>query len=307
MPPTRGAMPKKAKRKQKTAAPRATSSPILNFIKELFYIFCAVLVINSFVLASFEVPTGSMEDTVAIGDRVFVNKFIYGGSTPYTIPLTSIRIPHFRVPGFRAVARGDVIVFDWPGPRDQVEKPTQTWYLKRCIGLPGDTILVKNRALYVNGILVPDPAHSRHLRTEVLPPGAAIRDIFPRGSTFNADNYGPLVVPWRGMKLALTADNFQGWEVFILREGHDARLEGGKVLIDGRETNEYAVERDYIFAMGDNRDNSLDSRFWGFVPRKDVVGTPMIVYWSWNPDIPIYDVFDKIGSINLRRIGTIIR
>ena len=78
-------------------------SQTFGFIRDLIYAFVAVLVINSFVLASFEVPTGSMEDTVKIGDRLFVNKFVYGGSTPYTIPLTSIRIPHFRVPGFRQV------------------------------------------------------------------------------------------------------------------------------------------------------------------------------------------------------------
>ncbi len=300
-------MPRKVKRKQKAAAPKGSRSSVLNFIKELLFIFGAVLVINSFVLASFEVPTGSMEDTVAIGDRVFVNKFIYGGSTPYTIPLTSVRIPHFRVPGFRAVARGDVIVFDWPGPRDQVEKPLQAWYLKRCIALPGDTILIKNRILYVNDRVVPDPPHSKHLRPEALPAGMTNPAIFPRGSNFNEDNYGPLVVPWKGMKLPLTSDNFLGWEVFIRREGHEARLEQGKVLIDGRETQAYAVERDYVFAMGDNRDNSLDSRFWGFVPREDVVGTPMIVYWSWNPSIPFYDIFAKLGSLNVRRIGRIIR
>ena len=98
----------------------------------------AVLFINSFVVASFEVPTGSMEDTVKIGDRVLVNMFSYGGSTPYTIPLTSVRIPHFRVPGIRPVAHGDVIVLDWPGERDQAEKPVQMWFMKRCIGLPGE-------------------------------------------------------------------------------------------------------------------------------------------------------------------------
>jgi signal peptidase I len=79
------------------------SGGIKGFIRDVVYAAVAVLIINSFVLASFEVPTGSMEDTVMPGDRLFVNKFIYGGTTPYTIPFTSIRIPHFRVPGFRSV------------------------------------------------------------------------------------------------------------------------------------------------------------------------------------------------------------
>jgi signal peptidase I len=244
---------------------------------------------------------------VAIGDRLFVNKFIYGGSTPYTIPLTSIRIPHFRVPGFRPVARGDVIVFDWPGGRDEVEKPLQMWYLKRCVGLPGDTVQIRNQVLYVNDAVVPDPPHAKHIRGRVLAPGLANRQIFPIGSNYNEDNYGPIVVPRKGMKIALSAANFMGWEVFIRREGHEAQLQEAKVLIDGKETNEYTVERDTIFAMGDDRDNSLDGRFWGFVPVEDVIGTPMIVYWSWDPSIPIYHIFDKLGSVNFRRIGTLIR
>jgi signal peptidase I len=295
----------KATKKQVSAA--KPKSALLSFIKELVFILLAVLVINSFVLASFEVPTGSMEDTVAIGDRVFVNKFIYGGSTPYTIPLTSIRIPHLRVPGFRNVARGDVIVFDWPGNRDDTEKPLQMWYLKRCIGLPGDTLQIKNQVLYVNDTPVPDPPRGKHIRGTILPPGRANRLIFPPGSNFNEDNYGPMVVPRKGMKIALNIANFMGWEVFLRREGHAAELREEKVFIDGRETEEYIVQRDYIFAMGDNRDNSLDSRFWGFAPLEDVIGTPMIVYWSWDPAIPIYHLIDKLSSVNLRRIGTIIR
>jgi signal peptidase I len=283
------------------------TSSILTFIKELAFILFAVLIINSFVMASFEVPTGSMEDTVAIGDRVFVNKFIYGGTTPYAIPLTSIRIPHIRVPGFRNVAKGDVIVFDWPGGRDQVEKPVQMWYLKRCIALPGDTLQIKNQVVYVNGNVFPNPPLSKHIRGAILSPEAANRYIFPRGANFNEDNYGPVVVPSKGMKLTVDTANFEAWEVFIRREGHDPQIQDGKVFIDGKETREYKVERDYVFAMGDNRDNSLDSRFWGFVPREDVIGTPFIVYWSWDPTIPIYHLIDKLSSVNLRRIGTIIR
>ncbi len=300
-------MGKRSKPARKPASASKPKSTILGFLKELVFIFGAVIVINSFVLASFEVPTGSMEDTVLIGDRVFVNRFMYGGSTPYTIPLTSVRIPHVRVPGFRKVAHGDVIVFDWPGPRDQVEKPTQMWYLKRCIGLPGDEVRIQNRDVYVNGKVVPDPPHSKHIRPTPYAPGVVNRYVFPRGANFNEDNYGPIVVPRKGAKIELTPANFAGWEVFIRREGHAAELQGDSVLIDGVETKSYQVGRDYVFAMGDNRDNSLDSRFWGFVPLEDVIGTPMIVYWSWDPSIPIYNLIDKLKSVQLGRIGTIVR
>jgi len=282
-------------------------SESLGFLRDVLYALIAVLIINSFVLASFEVPTGSMEDTVKVGDRLFVNKFIYGGTTPYTIPMTSIRIPHIRVPGFRSVKHGDVIVFDWPGPRDQVEKPTQTWYLKRCIGLPGDVVQIKERIVTINGKKTPLPPHGKYLRQEPEPTDFRNPYIFPSGANFNADNYGPIVVPQKGMSLVLNAQSFPGWQVFIQREGHSAELVDGKILIDGKAASYYVVGRDYLFAMGDNRDNSLDSRYWGFVPIEDVIGTPMIVYWSWSPQIPIYNILAKLGSINLGRIGTIVR
>ena len=287
--------------------PLAVKSQSHGFIRDVVYALFAVLVINSFVLASFEVPTGSMEDTVKTGDRLFVNKFIYGGSTPYTIPLTSIRIPHLRVPGFRKVARGDVIVFDWPGNRDQVEKPTQMWYLKRCIALPGDTLRIDQRVVYVNGKIFQNPNHSKFLRPASEPADYRNPYIFPRGAKFNEDDYGPIVIPQKGMTLILNSQTFPAWEVFIRREGHAAEMTDGKIFIDGRETSYYTVARDYLFAMGDNRDDSLDSRFWGFVPLEDVIGTPILVYWSWNPKIPIYDLYSKICSINLRRMGTIVR
>jgi len=295
------------KQKSPRKSGKPEKSPFLGFIKDLVYAFLAVLVINSFVLASFEVPTGSMEDTVKIGDRLFVNKFIYGGSTPYTIPFTSIRIPHFRVPGFRSVGRGDVIVFDWPGNRDQVVKPTQVWYLKRCVGLPGDTIRIDQRVVYVNGKVFQNPVHSKFIRSATYPTGSWNPYIFPRGAKFNEDNYGPIVVPQKGMTMILNSKTYPSWEVFIRREGHSAEMAGGKIIIDGRETSYYTVGRDYIFAMGDNRDDSLDSRFWGFVPLEDVIGTPLLVYWSWDPKIPIYHFFSKIRSVNLERVGTIVR
>ena len=282
-------------------------SQTFGFLRDLIYAFLAVLVVNSFVLASFEVPTGSMEDTVKAGDRLFVNKFIYGGSTPYTIPFTSIRIPHYRVPGFRSVKRGDVIVFDWPGYRDQIEKPIQTWYLKRCIGLPGDVIQIRKRVVSVNGKEVQVPVHGKFLRAEPEPEDYRNPSIFPRDTNFNEDNYGPITIPQKGMKLPLNAQTFPAWQVFIEREGHAAEIANDKVWIDGKEISYYVVDKDYLFAMGDNRDNSLDSRFWGFVPLENVIGTPILVYWSWDPQISILDLYSKISSVNLGRVGTIVR
>jgi signal peptidase I len=131
--------------------------------------------------------------------------------------------------------------------------------------------------------------------------------IFPPTARFNEDNYGPVVVPKKGMAITLTSETYPMWEVFIAREGHKPALRAdGTVLIDDKAQSTYTVERDYLFGMGDNRDNSLDSRFWGFIPAENVVGTPMFVYWSWSSDTPIANIVEKISSIRLSRVGTLI-
>ncbi len=280
---------------------------VLAFFRELVIVVGAFLVLNNFLIASFLVPTGSMENEVLAGDLLFVNKFIYGGTSPRNIPFTNIRLPWFRVPGFKNIHHGDVIVFVFPGYREEIQPEEFTFYLKRCVGLPGDTIEVKNRVLYVNGQPAPLPRHMKFSFNRTVPSDQIDERIFPRGALWNEDNYGPLVVPKRGMKIPLNRENFLAWEIFIRREGHEVYLVGDQLEVDGKPVQEYIVERDYLFGMGDARDNSLDSRYWGFIPKENLVGTPIITYWSWSPDIPIYSIFDKIASVRWNRIGTLIQ
>lgn len=282
--------------------------PVKDFFKDVAFVLVAFFFLNSFVLASFEVPTGSMENEIMAGDFLFVNKYLYGGTTPRTIPFTNIRLPWFRVPAFRGVERGDVIVFEFPGQRDEVVSPEFTFYLKRAVALNGDTVQIANRVLYVNGRPSPLPRHMKYNTYTIKPAGFADDRIFPKGSPFNEDNWGPVRVPRKGDVIPLNAGTFDAWQVFIGREGHRASLDAsGKVFVDGVPVDSYTVEQNYIFGMGDNRDNSLDGRFWGFIPEQNIVGTPMIVYWSWDPDIPIYSIVDKLSSIRLSRLGTIIK
>ena len=94
--------------------------------------------------------------------------------------------------------------------------------------------------------------------------------------------------------------------VALVEVFHRLRLIDDEVQIDGKPVNEYIVERDYLFGMGDHRDNSLDGRYWGFIPKQNLVGTPLIVYWSWDTNIPLYDIFSKLASIRWGRVGTLI-
>lgn len=273
-------MAKQGETKQDQAAPQSKKEKIIAQIKEFVIVFGGFILLNNFVIASFLVPTGSMENEVMTGDFLMVNKFIYGASTPRNIMFTNIRLPWTTLPEFKDVKRGDVIVFEFPGMRDEVKPSEFTFYLKRCIAISGDTLLIRNRVVYVNGQPSPLPKNMK-FNFAPKPPGYVDERIFPPGAPFNEDNYGPIVIPKKGMVMTITPDNFHMWETFIKRDGHSPELTGnGKVLIDGKETNRYVVDKDYLWGMGDNRDNSLDSRFWGFVPRENVVGTPMFVYFS---------------------------
>jgi signal peptidase I len=279
-----------------------------SLINDIVWVLVAFFFLNSFVIASFEVPTGSMENEIMAGDFLFVNKFIYGGSTPRTIPATNIRIPWFRLPAFSDVERGDVIVFEFPGYRDEVHPEEFTFYLKRAIGIAGDTVEIRNRVVYVNGKPGMIPRNIKFNYPRGQSPDVQNPRIFPEGSGYNEDYWGPMRVPKEGDVIDLSVENFRQWRVFIEREGHTAILHPADgVVIDGKPAELYTVEQDYLFGMGDNRDNSLDGRFWGFIPEDNIIGTPMIVYWSWNPDLNLTDLIAKLGSIRFNRIGTIIR
>lgn len=284
---------------------------LVSLIKTVLGAIVVVMFLNGALIASFVVPTGSMEKTVMPGDFLFVNKFIYGPTTPQIIPFVNIPLPYYKFPGPKDPETGDVIVFVFPGHRDEVKSAQFTYYLKRCVATAGDTIEFKDKQIYVNGIVQKLPDHA--VLQEGTDPNEEYQRAltFPRYSGYTADNYGPLRIPKKGDKIALTPKNISQWDTFIIREGNeDATSDGKNVYINGEKVEEYTVLRDYCFAAGDNRDNSLDSRFWGFVPYDNVVGTPLLVYWSW----PVEDEFgnqttlgDKLASVRWGRIGTIIK
>ena len=280
--------------------------------KEYFITIVATLLValflKSFVIEAFRIPSASMENTLRVGDFLFVNKFLYGAETPPHIPFTNIEIPHFRFPAINQPRRGDVIVFEYPGDRDDVKPEEGVVYIKRCIAIPGDTLLIQDKTVFVNGREFLLPPHARRLEQSDFLPREAFPLIFPKGSPFNPDYYGPLIVPYKGMELDLSGGAIGEWQTFIEREGHRVEVgSDGSVEIDGVPETRYTVQRDYLFMMGDNRDNSLDSRFWGFVPKENIIGKAMFVYWSWDSSIPVGSIGDKIAAIRWSRIGTLIR
>ena len=286
-----------------------------------------------------------MERTLLAGDFVIVSKLHYGPRLPQSIgiPFTDIyipglRLPTGRIPGFSEPRRGDVVVFNFPVEDDPIGRKTH--YIKRIVGMPGDTLTIVDKVPHANGRAMPlmpemqqkwlairkstaafpidrlestgvedvgrvgsqldgvsfqstvalarEVGHWKEIESiqPLVIPAAAPRSqkIFPAGSGFGRDNYGPVYVPSKGDVLHLTRETLPIYRDVIERfEGHELSYgRGGVIRIDGKQTNQYVVEQDYFFVLGDNRDSSYDSRFWGFVPWDHVVGRATTIYFSWN-------------------------
>ncbi len=204
------------------------------YIEAIVFALIVALCVMTFVVQSFEIPSGSMIPTLLLGDRVLVNKFIFGTR----IPLSDVKICALREP-----RRGEIVVFE---PPEGFESPLgrNIHLIKRVIGIPGDTIQIVNKKLFVNGKeFVVKNAHWDD-------PGIIDRGVSVR------DNFGPITVPPHS-----------------------------------------------YFMMGDNRDNSYDSRFWGFVPEPEITGKMIVIYWSW--DITTTNLLERIKAIRWGRIGMV--
>ena len=267
----------------------------------------AGLFLKTFVIEAFRIPSGSMENTLLAGDFVLVNKFIYGARTPATIPFTSLRLPVLSLPGFASPQRGDVLVFRFPGERDELNPVESVDYVKRCVAVPGDTLEITDKVVSVNGRNLSLPLFAKFGAPGSCPRGVADDRIFPAGSEFNPDNYGPIVIPRDGMLIPLSSKTLDQWRILIMREGHSvATGRGDTVLIDGTPATRYRVEKNYYFVMGDNRSNSLDSRFWGFVPGDLIVGKALLVYWSTDESSG-RSFTGRLFSVRWPRIGMIVK
>ncbi len=278
------------------------------FFKNLLFALVAALLIKSFLIETSRVPTGSMEKTIMVGDFLFVNKFIYGSSSPRNIPFTNVELPYFQLPALADPEKGDIVVFEYPGDRDELYPKEISNYVKRCMATPGDTIEIKNKVVFINGKEAPIPPHIQYLDPYPIPAGVADFQIFPKGAPWNKDNYGPYVIPKKGDVIELNTKNIERWRTIIDREfgRRVVKVRNGKITIDGKEVNSYTIQKDYYFMMGDNRDDSADSRYWGLVPRDLVVGEALMIYWSWDPSISFSNFFRLLGSVRVNRIAKLV-
>lgn len=298
----------KIETKQKVET-RKRKSKFREYFDALVFAAVVAFFIKVFLFEAYRIPTGSMENTLLVGDFLLVTKFTYGATTPRNIPFTDIRLPYYKLPGFKNPKLGDIIVFDFPGEREEKQSKEVLNYIKRCVGLPGDSIRVINKVLYNNGTPFPNPPNSKFI-SPLQPPEISNPRIFPKGSGWNEDNYGPIRVPKAGDKIKIDSTNYEGWKMFVIREGGKIEMRQDKlVYVDGQVLPDgmYTVKRDYLFMMGDNRNNSLDSRYWGFMPTENIVGEAFMIYWSWDANIGFNEFLNLLKSIRWERIGHLIR
>jgi len=279
----------KSKKSVEKAQEKEKPSALREWLNAAVFAVVAAFLINTFLFQNYNVPTGSMERTILPGDFLVVSKLTYGPRLP---------IIGYRLPGFTDVKQNDIVVF--------IQPRTDENYVKRCVAIAGQTLEIKNRVMYVDGVESPLPEQGQFIG-EPAPPNYIEPSIFPKYAPYNKDNYGPIYLPKKGDTLTLNAQNYEYYRYLLEYEGHQARLINGQVMIDGKPSSTYLVQQNYYFMIGDNRDNSLDSRFWGYVPEKNIVGSPLFIYWSWDPDLPLYNIFGKLASVRWSRIGTIVK
>ena len=204
-------------------------SAVREFAEIIVLALFIALIFKTLVIQTYKIPSESMTPTLYPGDQILVSKCSYGIPIPFS---------DISVPGFRTPHRGDVVVFKFPLDH-------RVHYIKRLVGLPGDTIEIKNKVLYVNG------------EEYVVAEAQFIDPMVMPGAVSRRDNYGPITVPPGA-----------------------------------------------LFMMGDNRDNSNDSRFWGLVDEDELIGRTVMIYWSWDRNNDNF--FATCSHIRWDRIGTIL-
>lgn len=347
--------------------PGQRKSATREWIDAIIFAVIAATIIRTFFIEAYTIPTPSMEKSLMVGDFLFVSKVSYGARVPmtplsfpfahHTMPLVGgksylewIKIGYHRLPGFGHVQRGDCVVFNWPAENEGRPIDKKENYIKRCIGVAGDTITIRERQVYIGNKIYPNPEFSQssyHVMTDgsgfsnqaiqrlqlreeqlspteynfhltakeaeemkgfgnvkrieanTVPAGIYQDFIFPFDTRYNwnVDNFGPLYIPQKGATIKIDTSNISLYRK-VIGEYEQNKLEerNGQIIINGQVATSYTFKMNYYFMMGDNRHNSADSRFWGFVPEDHVVGKAVFIWMSWDTN------GEFLGKIRWKRL-----
>ena len=344
------------------------STKTADTIGSLLYAIVVATLVHTYVMQPYTIPTSSLEKSLLVGDFLFVSKFHYGARTPMTpiaapmvhdtLPLINVKsysrlpqLPYFRFFSMQEVNRTDIVVFNWPADTlynmyktadKRYDKPIdkKTNYVKRCVGIPGDSLSIKEGIVYVNGTILPMPERSKpqysymvttdgtgfdpsYLSSELnitdgvyqntentfyfralteesanrlkLNPTvkSVVRNvshepeaaIFPYNTKWNLDNFGPVYIPKKGVTVALNIQSLPFYKKIISEyEKNELKVIGNEIRINGKITTSYTFKQNYYWMMGDNRHNSLDARYFGYTPEDHIVGKPVFIWMSLDPN-----------------------
>lgn len=334
------------------------------WIDAIAFAVVAATLIRTFFIEAYTIPTSSMEKSLLVGDFLFVSKVNYGARAPITpvsfpfahntMPIVGgnsyiewPNMPYMRLPGFQKIKNNDVVVFNYPAedgrPLDKKEN-----YIKRCLGIAGDSLAVVNQQVFVNGVAAENPPKMqfkyfvqtdgtfdekvakrnditeggrvsdqgdfellltkdakddllqqswvKKVENTLQAKGAGASYIFPFKEEWgwNVDNFGPIYIPKAGDNIKLDTVTYFIYEraIKVYENNPTLEMKDNKVYLEGKEITSYTFKQNYYFMMGDNRHNSADSRFWGFVPEDHIVGKALFTWMSLDPNET--NIFKKI-------------
>jgi signal peptidase I len=275
-----------------------------NFFKILFWVIFVAIIIKAFALDAFRIPSTSMENTLQPGDFILANKFAYNISTPREIPFLDIPIDQYKFFETGKPQINDVVIFGFPSGFETDPLMGGSKYIKRVIAGPHDTLKITEGKIYVNGKLITLP--STFILPKLLDEDKSIPNetIYPPGAKWNRISYGPISIPGKGDTIRITPENFEKWQSVIVMDYGERSLlvEGTIVTLNGRVISEYVLQQDHYFVIGDNFEQSMDSRNFGFITDNMIVGKAMFIYWSFNSDKVAPGFLGFLSAIRADRI-----
>ena len=265
---------------------------ILTVIIWLFFLAVILIGIRVFVFDTFRIPSNSMNPTIINGDKVLVNKLIFGARIYKNLDfMEGDSLEIWRVKGFRAIRHNDLLVFNYPYEKNRsISFDISIVHLKRCVGIPGDTISIRNGFLQASSYLDTLGHYAGQLELSLADSIRYEPGIFralPRGRSGNnwtIRNLGPLYVPEQGGKINIDSTNYRLYGSIIEYEtGKKLHFTDSIIMLGKVEIKQYIFLNNYYFAVGDNAINSRDSRYWGFVPEEYIVGIASRILYSKDP------------------------
>ena len=265
---------------------RKVSETVVNILFWICILFVGWVVLRVMGYASFRSPSDSMAPALVTGDRIWVAKPILGARI--LNPFASINdkeVKIRRLPGWRKVEHNDILVFNFPyrSTWDTVSMDLSTYYVKRCIGVPGDTLVIREGYYLINGQKgkVGNQAAQQKLsqksREEFEP---EVYNTFPYHPAYpwNIHTFGPLIIPGKGIEVPLTPHNLCLYKRWIEWEsGKSVKSQNENVYIGEEKAGAYRFRKNYYFVGGDRVEDSKDSRYWGFLPEECIVGKAWII------------------------------